>query len=401
MSAKSPRVPSYCIHTARNQAYVRLNGEMVYLGAPHSPESREKYDRLIAEWMQAGRVYVKPADKQGISVNEILLAYRRYAGTIYVNPDGTPTPEVARVNRALRPVTDLYGTTPAMHFGPKAMVAVQNRIADTGVKRGTVNHRVNTIRRAFKWAAKEELIPASVYHGLQTVDGLRRGRTKAPESVPVKPVPDYIVSAVVKHLPATLQAMVRLHDLTGMRSGEMVIMRAVDIEAPNDGKAWSYRPHRHKTEHHGHQRVVPLGPKAQEILKPFLTTDLQAYLFSPARARDERNVVKRAKRQSKVQPSQYDRRKAKPKRAPGIRYTTASYRRALTYATTLAIKAGDLPEGTSWHPHQLRHNCATRIRKEHGLDAVRATLGHRTVTQSAEYAELDAELAVNVAAAVG
>jgi hypothetical protein len=66
------------------------------------------------------------------------------------------------------------------------------------VKRTTVNHRVNVIRRAFNWAAKEELILASVYHSLQTVDGLRRGRTKAPESVPVRPVPDNIVAAVVK-----------------------------------------------------------------------------------------------------------------------------------------------------------------------------------------------------------
>ncbi|HLL89191.1 MAG TPA: tyrosine-type recombinase/integrase, partial [Tepidisphaeraceae bacterium] len=370
MPVKSPRVPSYCIHTARNQAYVRLNGEMIYLGAPHSPESREKYDRLIAEWMQAGRVYVKPEDKQGVSVNEVLLAYRRHAGTIYTNPDGTPSPEVERVNRALRPVTELYGTTPACQFGPKALVAVQNKIADTGVKRGTVNHRVNVIRRAFKWAAKEELIPASVYHGLQTVDGLRRGRTKAPESVPVKPVPDHIVTAVLKHLPPTLRAMVQLHDLTGMRSGEVIRMRGVDIEMPGDGKPWQYRPHKHKTGHHGHQRVVPLGPKAQEVLRPFLTTDVQAYIFSPARAREERNAARREKRKTKVQPSQMNRRKARPKRPVGTRYTTASYRRALDYATKFAVKHGDLPEGTRWHPHQLRHNAATRIRKLFGLDAV-------------------------------
>jgi len=401
MSTKFPHVPSYCIHTARNQAYVRLNGEMVYLGAPHSPESREKYDRVIAEWMQAGRTYLNPAESETISVNEVLLAYRRFAGKHYVNPDGTETPEVARINRALRPVIELYGTIPATHFGPKALVPVQNRIADSGVKRGTVNHRMNTIRRAFKWAAKEELVPASVYHGLQTVDGLQRGRTKAPEGLPVRPVPDHVISAVIKHLPPTLKAMVQLHNLTGMRSGELVIMRGVDIEMPDDAKTWIYRPHHHKTENHGHNRLVPLGPKAQDILRPLLQTDVQAYIFSPVQARDERNAIKRTKRRSKVQPSQYTRRKANPKRTPGTRYTTVSYRRALNYATKLAIKYADLPDGTHWHPHQLRHTAATRIRKKFGLDAVRAVLGHRTVVQSAEYAELDAELACSTVTAAG
>ncbi|HVT87456.1 MAG TPA: hypothetical protein VHD56_01275 [Tepidisphaeraceae bacterium] len=73
MATTKFRVPSYCVHTARNQAYVRLDGEMIYLGVPDSPQSKEKYDRLIAEWMQAGRVYVNPADKGGLSVNEVLL----------------------------------------------------------------------------------------------------------------------------------------------------------------------------------------------------------------------------------------------------------------------------------------------------------------------------------------
>lgn len=92
--SRSASRPSYCIHTARNQAYVRLNGEIIYLGPPGSPESWEKYDRLIATWVQAGLVYVRPEDKPGISVNGVLLAYRRHAEQFYVNPDGTPTPQL-------------------------------------------------------------------------------------------------------------------------------------------------------------------------------------------------------------------------------------------------------------------------------------------------------------------
>jgi len=233
------------------------------------------------------------------------------------------------------------------------------------------------------------------------VKGLRRGKTAARESEPVKPVSQTILDVVAKFLPPTLQTMMKLHDLTGMRSGELCLMRTCDIETNDKGKPWVYKPAKHKTQNHGHVRVVPIGPQAQEILKPYLKPDLQAYIFSPAQAQVERDALKRHKRKSRVQPSQICRKKRNPKKKPGECYTTASYRRALDYATDQAIKSGLLSEGTHWHPHQLRHNCATRIRKQHGLDAVRATLGHRSVSVSAEYAELDTELATATAAAVG
>jgi integrase len=43
----------------------------------------------------------------------------------------------------------------------------------------------------------------------------------------------------------------------------------------------------------------------------------------------------------------------------------------------------------SWHPHQLRHNAATRLRKEFGLDVARAVLGHSSAAVTEIYAELD------------
>jgi hypothetical protein len=54
------------------------------------------------------------------------------------------------------------------------------------------------------------------------------------------------------------------------------------------GKVWIYRPQHHKTEHHGHTREIRMGPKAQEIIRPFLKSGLQTYLFSPAEAEAER-----------------------------------------------------------------------------------------------------------------
>ena len=35
-----------------------------------------------------------------------------------------------------------------------------------------------------------------------------------------------------------------------------------------------------------------------------------------------------------------------------------------------------------WHPHRLRHSAATRIRREHGLEAARVILGHSSAVTS-------------------
>jgi integrase len=125
------------------------------------------------------------------------------------------------------------------------------------------------------------------------------------------------------------------------------------------------------------------------------------FVFSPQQAQAERNAIKRLARKSKVQPSQVSRKKRRPKKQPGERYDTKSYFHAIRYAIERAVKAGVLTKEQYWHPHQLRHSYATLVRRAQGLDAARAVLGHRTVSQAAEYAELDAALASLVAAQLG
>jgi hypothetical protein len=47
----SSRIPSYRLHKPTGQAVVTLDGHDNYLGKFDSPQSRQKYDRLIAEWL--------------------------------------------------------------------------------------------------------------------------------------------------------------------------------------------------------------------------------------------------------------------------------------------------------------------------------------------------------------
>jgi integrase len=77
--------------------------------------------------------------------------------------------------------------------------------------------------------------------------------------------------------------MVEVQRLTGARPGEICAMRAGDIDCA--GTVWVYAPASHKTAHHGHKRIICIGPRAQEIIKPFLLNlDPTAHVFRPVEA---------------------------------------------------------------------------------------------------------------------
>ena len=97
--------------------------------------------------------------------------------------------------------------------------------------------------------------------------------------------------------------MARLQLLTGARPGEIRLLRPCDITFGTDG-VWSFRPHRHKTQHRGKDRIVFIGPLGQVVLRPFLDEESEAYCFSPARSEDLRSTERRRDRKTPVQPSQ-------------------------------------------------------------------------------------------------
>ena len=52
---KNNQVPAYRLHEQSDQAIVTLSGKDHLLGPHGSSGSRERYDRLIAEWLANGR----------------------------------------------------------------------------------------------------------------------------------------------------------------------------------------------------------------------------------------------------------------------------------------------------------------------------------------------------------
>jgi integrase len=391
--APSLRTPSYRLHKPTGQAVVTLNGRDIYLGKHGTLESRAAYDRTIAEWLAQGRSY-RGAD--GRTINEVVAAYLSYVDGYYTSA------EPACIRLSLRPLRALYGSTPASEFGPLKLKIVRQAFIDAELCRAEVNKRTRRIVRMFKWAVAEELIAASVHHALKAVDGIRRGREGVRESKPVRPVADNHVDAIQPYVAPQIWAMIELQRLTGARPGEICSIRTIDID--RSGQTWVYRPESHKTAHHGKERVIHLGPQAQTILKPWLRADPTAYLFQPREVDAARRAAQRLVRKSKVQPSQLNRKKAKPKRTPSEVYKTYSYRQAIQYGIEKAnrlLREQSLPEIPMWHPHQLRHSAATRLRREFGLDTARAVLGHSTPVVTEVYAELDAAKASEAMAKIG
>jgi integrase len=347
MPTAAQRTPSYRLHKPSGQAVVTLGGRDVYLGRHGSPESRAEYDRLTAEWLLQGRPQVaRPVGAgQDTTVNEMVLAYLRHADAYYVK-DGKPTSEPKNVRLALRPLRRLYGDTLARDFGPLALKTVRQAMVDSGLCRNEVNKRSRQVVRAFKWAVGEEMVPATAHHGLLAVSGLRSGRADVRESKPVKPVPDAFVDAIRPYVSRQVWGMVELQRLSGMKPGEVCAMRTCDVDTR--GKVWAYTPGRHKTAHHGKARVVHLGPRAQAVLREWLRPELTAPLFQPREAEAERQAEKRRRRKSKVPPSQVSRKKARPCKAPGDRYTLKGIgRRSSAVPARLACRPG------------TRTNCAT------------------------------------------
>lgn len=427
------RPPSYRLHKPTGQAVVTLNGKDFYLGKHGTPTSRECYDRKVAEWLANNRQVLPHAtEHRRLTIIELIAAFWVYAESYYRNGDGTPTGELDNFRDALRPLKRLYGTLPAADFGPKALETVRADMVRADLSRSVINRQIGRIKYAFKWAVAQELVSAPVYQALCAVSGLKRGRTDARESDPVRPVPDAQVEAVRAHVSRQVWALVQLQLLTGARAGELLAMRAIDLDTSGD--VWTYNLGQHKTAHHGHARTIHLGARAQAVLGPFMAgRAVDAYLFSPAEAEAERRAEQRRQRKTPVQPSQRLRGEHAQwrtgERAPAQRYTTASYRRAIARACetafvlpdelreprTVAARAADTPALKAqrraargkwraahvWHPHQLRHNAATAIRREFGIELARVILGHRTAAVTEIYAEVDHAKAQDVIRKIG
>jgi len=417
-------LPKYRKHKASGQAIVTIQGHDVYLGPWNSKASRVEYDRIIAEYLAAGRQWpIKGPEASDLSVVEMLVRYKRFAKSYY-RKHGEPTGEWENIAHAISPLVQLYGRTPVREFGPLALKAVRQKMIEAGLSRQGINARVNRIKRVFRWAVSEQLAPAMLAHALSTVAGLEAGRTSAPETVPVTPVSDAVVAQTLPCLPMVVADMVCFQRLTGCRPGEVCQLRPMDVD--RSMPVWQYWPASHKTQHHGVERVICIGPKAQAILTPYLLRAADAYCFSPAESEKRRRAAQHEARKTPLssgnKPGSHCKRR--PKRQPRPRYLKDAYNRAIQRGCEAAfgmprelrVLSGKLPPDERaqllrlaaqwraehcWSPNQLRHTAGTEIRHQYGLEAAQVVLGHTKADTTQVYAERDQALAAEIMQKIG
>lgn len=254
------KFPSYRLHKPSGRAVVTIAGRDIYLGSFNSPESRAEYEQVIAEWLARRKHQPMPEDVgPSPTVCELMVAYMRHVAAYYVK-DGRPTSEVDTIRQALRPVRKLYGPTPAVDFGPRALKAVRQAMIEQGWCRGYINKQILRIRRMFSWAVENELVPVAVHQALTTVAGLAKNRSAAREKPPVGPVPEGNIEAVLPLVSPVIAAMIRLQRLTGMRPQEAVHLRPADVDRSEESTEHGATPGLRLSA----PLIIPLRPHSRD-----------------------------------------------------------------------------------------------------------------------------------------
>ena len=146
------RIPKYRRQKRKNSpdlAFVELDGQRHYLGEYGTPQSKQKYHRMLAEWDSAGEQLLISCDD--ITVVELIRHFWKHAATHYRKPDGTPTSELDNFRQALRPVRELYGLLPVKEFGPLKLKTVRKVMIEKGWCRTSINRVIGRIRIVFRW----------------------------------------------------------------------------------------------------------------------------------------------------------------------------------------------------------------------------------------------------------
>ncbi len=112
--------PKYCCHKARGLARVTIDGKDHCLGPYGSTESKDRYRRLVGEWLDRQQLGAMQ-DEIDVRVCELAVAYlRHYVG--YYRKGGVITREYGAIANALKHVrkdfdlerVDLSGPRPSM-----------------------------------------------------------------------------------------------------------------------------------------------------------------------------------------------------------------------------------------------------------------------------------------------
>jgi len=408
------KIPAYNHHKASGRAYVQwkpfYGDKRHYLvGKFGSPESKAEYADIITRISSPPDRQSLPRPSEVQRVCELVVEFTKRKGFGKTNG-----------KFAVRKLMQRHARTFLADFGPLALQEVRQTMIDAGWCVNHINQAITRVRYVFKWGVSQEYVSADRYGALKLVEGLRPGETSAPVHPKITPVNWADVEAVLEKLPPMVAAMVQIHGLAGLRSDEVCGLKESELDRSAD--VWIYRKAKHKTAHHGKEKVVCFGPRAQALMRPYLGHGGE-FIFSPKIAEQERKDARAAARKTPL----YGKAKTrKPSfQSTRNRYDARTYRRTLTYAFIKLAnermrKPGEpLPKRLAqpakgenlrewlkargvvhWFPHRLRHSRGTETRAAYGVEGAQVQLGN-SLEATQIYAEKSLALAIRIASETG
>jgi len=414
--------PQYRLHKPSGRAILQwkplealIGKSEIYLdGTYGSRECVEHFARILRLLEEAKQPTA--ADNRRIkatppTVADLVAAFCKAKG--YGRTTGYGT---TNIKQAIVSLNASHGWMDVVDFGPLALQEYRRTLITPDRAVSYINQLVGRVRKIFRWGVSQELVAAEQVAALMLVDGLRAGETAARVTEAIKPVAWEHVDAVLAKLPPMVAAMVQIHGLTGMRSGELTALKLSELD--QSGDVWIYRKLKHKTSHRGKQKIICFGPRAQALMRPYMAHGGE-FVFDPKIAEQERKTARAAARKTPL----YGRAKtSKPSfQSTRNRYDSRTYYRTLHYAfVSLANErmgngTGERerpPKGCDarawlaergvvfWHPHQLRHARATDTTDAFGVEAAQTQLGN-TLQATQLYAERSLRLAIDIARQTG
>lgn len=362
-----PRIPKLC---------QRKDGRL-YCTDPHlkkqiyfqSPDEYEAWRTDFLKRYEMVGASLEPViliPGQHVTVARLLAAYLDHARMWY-RKDGQPTSEISVIQMMAQRLDAVAGDTRVDRLRAADIENFLQQCIEDNLSRRTINALLRKLKTMAKWATRKESMSGEILGRILAVTALPKGRTAAREKPVVKPVPLELVEATLPHLPPQYQALVQIQLWSGMRPGEAIRLRPVEIDRSTE--PWVYCPERYKTEHrhedheeHRRRRIY-FGPRCRALLQPYLDA-----------AKDETALLFRSQRRQEI--------------------TTYIYYFTIRYA----CQSADLPR---WHPSRLRHTAGTIVRARFGAEAASNYLGHENLSSTQIYAERSAEQARRVAEELG
>lgn len=311
----------------------------------------------------------RPVRGSGPTVREVVEVFLAHADRYYTLPGGRASGEPREYRRSVRELLQLHGDRPAAELSREQVREAREAMIAAGLCRVVINRRISRIKRLTRWLAEHGHLPDAVASSIALLSPLPPYRSGVPEHDPVGPVAAATVAATLPHLREPWRSLVLLQWWSGLRPGEVCGLRLDQVQCPRPGEVVVDLGRDHKTGWRGRQKTVPLGEQAVCVIRPWLwraSVMRRRYLFWTA----------------------------------GTRSDSSKPISTMSYANTVAriCRAAGVPH---WHPNQLRHAFATRVRARLGLDAAQAALGHASADITQVYADLDQAAAWRVVCRLG